>query len=231
MPEIDIELKNILEECHQERAIKRGKAAKENVAPSDKLKKLEVARKLMGKENNNNENAEEGSKISLYNLSREERSRDLHTMDIFRERKKKTVVEGFLKQQITTKQVIITSFGQAVYFEYKFTNPYNVEHNFEIVWNDHELRLVKDWSEWNYLRKIHHIQGGVESRLIGERSDGIPQVYLLPNETLSIPFVFQSFNSGLIGSQDNTILSSRRKLGEVFADGISARKVEVSICF
>jgi hypothetical protein len=182
----------------------------------------------MEKQDTGDATIEEHSKSLLYNLSREERSRDLHTMDIFRERKKRTVVEGFLKQQITTKQVIIASFGQAVYFEYRFTNPYNMEHNFEIVWNDHELRLVKDWSEWNYLRKIHQIQGGVESRLIGERSDGIPQIYLLPNETLSIPFVFQSFNSGLVGTQDN-LLSSRRKLGEVFADGVSARKIEVSI--
>ena len=155
-------------------------------------------------------------------------------MDIFRERKKKSVVENFLKQQITTKQVIIASFGQVVYFEYRFTNPYNVEHNFEILFKDQELRyffysdyrLVKDWSEWNFLRRIHGLQGGTESRLIGERADGIPQVYLLPNETLSIPFVFQSFCSGLIGSQDN-ILSARRKLGEVYEDGISARKIEV----
>ncbi len=75
-------------------------------------------------------------------MSREERNRDLQTMDIFRERKKKSAVEIFLKQQITTKQEIIASFGQASYFEYKFTNPYNVEHNFEIVWSDPELRYI-----------------------------------------------------------------------------------------
>lgn len=51
MPEIDIELKNILDESHNERAIKKGHATKDIAPHSDKLKKLEVARKLMGKEN------------------------------------------------------------------------------------------------------------------------------------------------------------------------------------
>lgn len=80
------------------------------------------------------------------------------------------------------------------------------------------------------MRKIHGISGGVESRLIGERADGIPQIYLLPNETLHIPFVFQSFCSGLIGSRDNE-LCPRRKLGEVYQDGIAARTLEVFFKF
>lgn len=51
MPEIDIELKNILEESHQERSIKKGHATVDNSPHSDKLKRLGLARKLMGKEN------------------------------------------------------------------------------------------------------------------------------------------------------------------------------------
>ena len=40
----------------------------------------------------------------------------------------------------------------------------------------------------------------MENRIISEKSDGSFQVYLHPNETLAIPFVFQSFSSGLVHS-------------------------------
>ena len=52
MPEIDLELKNILEETNQERAIRKGHPVKENLPHSDKMKKLEAARKIIGQESN-----------------------------------------------------------------------------------------------------------------------------------------------------------------------------------
>ena len=73
-------------------------------------------------------------------MNREERSRDLQTIDIFRERKKKSNVQNALREQITTRQVYSASFGQAIFFEFNLTNPYNVEHNIEIEWMDEELR-------------------------------------------------------------------------------------------
>ena len=47
-----MELKNILDESHQERAIKKGHAAQENPPHSEKLKKLEMTRRIIGIENN-----------------------------------------------------------------------------------------------------------------------------------------------------------------------------------
>ena len=51
-------------------------------------------------------------------------------------------MQAALREQITTKHSIVASFGQAVFFEFELTNPYNVEHNFEIEWDDSELRHV-----------------------------------------------------------------------------------------
>jgi nephrocystin-4 len=122
---------------------------------------------------------------------------------------------------------VVASFGQAVFFEFMLTNPYNLEHNFEISWDDAELRLVTDSTEWKYLRKVHGIKGPVEKRLIAERSGGVSEVYLLPNETLAIPFVFQSFHSGLVASQHSDELKTT-KYGEPQEYGISARTTSVT---
>jgi hypothetical protein len=135
-------------------------------------------------------------------------------------------VQSELRNQITTKHTIVASFGQAVFFEFMLTNPYHLEHNFEISYDDAELRLVTDSNEWKYLRKVHGIKGPVEKRLIAERSNGGFEVYLLPNETLAIPFVFQSFCSGLVATQNSHDLKIT-KYGEPQEYGISARTVNV----
>ena len=97
-----------------------------------------------------------------------------------------------------------------------------------IVWQPTDIlfRLVRDHNEWKYLRKIHNVRGGVENRLIAERSDGIAEVYLLPNETLAIPFVFQSFCSGLVAAQESEEITPV-KLGNTHERGISARTIHV----
>lgn len=113
-------------------------------------------------------------------------------------------IHSNLKEQITTKHTINPSFGKACYFEFVFTNPYNRDCNFEITWDDSELRfeeklirsLVADSTEWKYLRKIHDIKVGVEDKLLSLNPNGTAVVFMIPNESVSIPFVYQSFLSG-----------------------------------
>jgi len=142
-------------------------------------------------------------------------------------RKKKATVEESLRQQITTRHTIKASFGQAVFFEFLLTNPYNIEHNFEILWDDSEVRLVTDASEWTYLRRIHSIKGGIENRLIAMRPGGVTEIYLLPNETISIPFVFQSLCSGDIDYHQSALLKKKTNWGVTNEHGIAARSIDV----
>ncbi|KAJ3416505.1 Nephrocystin-4 [Chytridiales sp. JEL 0842] len=212
MPELDPELGELLSSAYEERmrsqqdakAIREGEErdAKNRDDPEDRFSKVaERNRKLDRirriRERENKENRIEGPMKEVmpfnYQMSRQERQRDLQTIDIFRERRKQSTIEKSLTRDITVNHSINASFGQAHYFEYMFTNPYNEEHTFEIAWDDEELRLVVNSTEWKYLRRVYSIRTGIEDKLISVRPDGIHQIFLVANETVTIPFVFQSF--------------------------------------
>ncbi|RKO83603.1 hypothetical protein BDK51DRAFT_32172, partial [Blyttiomyces helicus] len=53
--------------------------------------------------------------------------------------------------------------------------------------------LVTRLEEWKHLRRIHDIRLGIGDTAICPRSDGAFEIYLLANETFSIPFIYQSF--------------------------------------
>jgi hypothetical protein len=75
-----------------------------------------------------------------YQRSRKERQIDQEIIQIYRERHKQQTIIQKLKEQLTTKYPIEISFGQAKFFEFIFQNPYIYDQNFEICWNDDELR-------------------------------------------------------------------------------------------
>ncbi|KAJ1559780.1 hypothetical protein HK096_011120, partial [Nowakowskiella sp. JEL0078] len=103
-----------------------------------------------------------------------------------------------LQNQISTKHTIFPSFGRAVYFEFQLSNPFALEKNFAISWDDDELRIIQDESEWRYLRRIANLPPTpIERSLFSERQDGTLDLFMNPNETLSIPFVFQSLLPGI----------------------------------
>jgi hypothetical protein len=88
----------------------------------------------------------------MYQMTRQERQRDILLMDSYRERKKMVNIHNSLREQITTRHTVRASFGRceirtliilrAYYFEFLFTNPYDRDQNFEIAWDDAELRQV-----------------------------------------------------------------------------------------
>jgi hypothetical protein len=112
---------------------------------AERNRKLDRVRRIKEREvsDGRDGNGSNPDKIPFsYQMSRQERQRDLQTIDIFRERRKENTIESALTREITVNHTINASFGQAHYFEYMFTNPYNEEHNFEISWDDEELRQV-----------------------------------------------------------------------------------------
>ncbi len=87
MTEVDLELKNLLQESYEERAIRKGFGLQDANNTTDKVKKLEHTQKLLGKQSNSASQTDGSvAKSGMYNLTRDERQRDLQTMDVFRER-------------------------------------------------------------------------------------------------------------------------------------------------
>ncbi|KAJ3031857.1 UNVERIFIED_CONTAM: Nephrocystin-4 [Siphonaria sp. JEL0065] len=238
--EIDAELSQMLSTAYEERVRSRKKATKHNKEDDeflenvgDRRRKLDRVKRIMQRSHQYESALTEATMPFYYNLTRQERQRDLDTIDVFRDRRKPPLIEKKLADQITVTHLINASFGQGHYFEYIFTNPYNEDHNFEINWNDEELRLVTSSSEWKYLRRIHSIRVGVEDKLISVRPNGMSEIYMLANESVSIPFVFQSFLGGTISNaseEESSVVGLRKLCGSesVPGGGIHPRKINVA---
>ncbi|KAJ3381099.1 Nephrocystin-4 [Entophlyctis sp. JEL0112] len=243
--DVDSELAQMLSTAYEERVRSRKKANRNHGRDDDEYlhavderrRKLERVKRVLERNHQTDALLVDGAAPYHYNLTRQERQRDLDTIDVFRERRKPALIERKLAEQITVTHTINASFGQAHYFEYIFTNPYNEDSTFEILWDDDELRwekkLVTSASEWKYLRRIHSIRVGVEDKLISVRSNGTPEIYTLANEAVSIPFVYQSFLGGTISNaseNEASVVGLRRLCGNesVPGGGIHPRRINVS---
>ena len=130
---------------------------------------------------------------------------ELQTVEIFRERKKAVVITHSLQEQITSKHVIYPHFGQGLFIEFHFTNPYGEPHNFQVNFDDHELRLVLDTDEWRYLKRVNRIRTGVEHQMITRDPEGKYEIYLEGNEVVAIPFLFKSMHCGQIHAENRQV--------------------------
>ncbi len=81
--------------------------------------------------------------MQTFKQEKEERARDLKTIEMYRNMSKKEGIMNMLNQAITVEHTIHPSLGAAEFFEFKFKNPYNVEHTMIIDVPDPELRYVK----------------------------------------------------------------------------------------
>ncbi|KAI9330273.1 hypothetical protein DFJ73DRAFT_631038 [Zopfochytrium polystomum] len=210
MVDVDSELCEILSSSHQDRIAGRqhhgiasaaeelGSRAGAGARVSGKLERVKRVKERDGRDSEHIETL-----ALAYSTSRQERQRDLQTIDIFRERcgrlaRKQSAIEKSLSANISVTHRVYASFGQAYFFEYLFCNPYNEEHLFSIFWDDLELRLVTSKLEWTYLRRIYGIRDGLEEVTFEVRPDGYFELAVGPNETIAIPFVFQSMLAGSV---------------------------------
>lgn len=113
-----------------------------------------------------------------------------------------------MRRQITTKHIINASFSQGHFFEFVLQNPYSTDQNFEVSWDNTNLRIVTEVKEWKYHRTSNGIMLGVEHNMVQMRPDGTAQIFLGSNETISIPFIYQSMEeeNALTQTDPNTRL-------------------------
>ena len=70
---------------------------------------------------------------------KQERARDLKTIDLFRQQTKEDGILGMLNQAITTEHTLHTTMGVTQFFEFTLKNPYNQEHTIGVECDDPEL--------------------------------------------------------------------------------------------
>jgi nephrocystin-4 len=219
MVDIDSELKQKLLDNYNER-VETKKAALDHQDPSNPLteegKRLQNVYRAMKKDKVDapitwdvSDYVKSGPESFAYKQSRSERQKDLETVEIFRERHKKSAIRDALRQQLTTKHVLDASFGQGYFFEFILENPYQQDHNFEFSWDDSDLRIISNEKEWLYHRKCNNISQGVERNMLSQFQEGMAEVFLTGREKISIPFLFQNFSSDITGLSSSSGLNSR----------------------
>ncbi|KAJ3107236.1 Nephrocystin-4 [Phlyctochytrium planicorne] len=194
MSDVDPELSDLLRMTYEDRRSRLIQSPNHLSDPKDallSLRRVDRVKAFLRSSKDGNGKVEEEN--FSYRLTRQDRQRDLETISIFRERKRPDLIERALTKSMTTTYSVTIGYGGARFFEFVFTNPYDEEHLFEVSWIDDELRVIQSSAEWRYLRKLHGITGGIEDSLFSSTPDGTPSILLQPNETISVPFVFQSF--------------------------------------
>ncbi|XP_022085519.1 nephrocystin-4-like isoform X2 [Acanthaster planci] len=162
-----------------------------------KLARMEAIRQAQAEDT-----LRKGANQSLL-LKKEEtlhRTRDLKTIELYRDRIKKDGILSMLQTAITTEHTIHPSFGDAEFWEYILRNPYNVQHTISIQWDDPELSIITDPREWRHFKQLFETYTAVEENMFSELSKESPngsglQLFLRPKETVNIPFKYQSFKA------------------------------------
>ncbi|XP_075629152.1 nephrocystin-4 isoform X3 [Balearica regulorum gibbericeps] len=121
--------------------------------------------------------------------------RDLQIIDAYREHVKGESISRMLNQAITATHTVHAVLGTAEFFEFALRNPYSVQHTVTIEVNHPELSVILDPREWRHFKELTKSVTPVEEEMFHLRDDLRPQVYLRPNETVRIPFKYQTFSA------------------------------------
>ncbi|KAM6116780.1 LOW QUALITY PROTEIN: nephrocystin-4 [Phoenicopterus ruber ruber] len=133
--------------------------------------------------------------LSGWQEQRARHVRDLQIIDTYREHIKGESISRMLSQAITATRTVHAVLGTAEFFEFALKNPYGVQHTVTIEVDHPELSVVLDPREWRHFKELTKSVTPVEEEMFHLRDDLRPQVYLRPNETVHIPFKYQTFSA------------------------------------
>ncbi|XP_071654470.1 nephrocystin-4 isoform X1 [Patagioenas fasciata] len=125
----------------------------------------------------------------------EQRARDLQLVAAYREHTKGESISRVLSQAIAATRTVRAVLGTAEFFEFALKNPYSVQHTVTIEIDHPELSVILDPREWRHFKELTQSVTPVEEEMFHLRDDLRPQVYLRPNETVRIPFKYQTFSA------------------------------------
>ncbi|KAI9003253.1 hypothetical protein BC832DRAFT_99374 [Gaertneriomyces semiglobifer] len=241
LPDVDSELQALLKAAHEERlSLQQAREGRDGELKhlhdtQRKLERVKEARQTAGLSSGASNIDSHSYEQFAYQMDRRDRQRDLQTISVFRERRRPATIRKALTNSLTTTHTVHASFGQCFFFEHLFRNPYAVPSTFLIHWSDDELRLVTSPKEWTYLRRVYDIPAHVESKFVELLGKGEAKIYLDANETVAVPFVFQTFLSGVRGGGEPRMWlqdggnNARGRVGwETDEEGVVGRTITVS---
>ncbi|KAM7084094.1 nephrocystin-4 isoform 4-T5 [Ciconia maguari] len=157
--------------------------------------------------------------LSGWQEQRARHVRDLQIIDAYREHIKGESISRMLSQAITTTHTVRAVLGTAEFFEFALKNPYGVQHTVTIEVDHPELSVILDPREWRHFKELTESVTPVEEEMFHLRDDLRPQVYLRPNETVRIPFKYQTF------SADPAVVTAQGPAGLGTGAGAAARSL------
>nr|XP_047134263.1 nephrocystin-4 [Hydra vulgaris] len=161
-----------------------------NVIRKRKMDRMKAVREIKGGEDT----------PSMFVLQKEEkvqRTRDLRTIQYYRENFKSIGISNRLEEYITTHHMIYSSLGRAEFFEFSLKNPYPDDQTVLISINDSELKVVLNSLEWRFHKKQCGTPGEVEEQMFGTFEDDV-KMFIQGCEKVNIPLKFQSLTASNI---------------------------------
>ncbi|XP_015737984.1 nephrocystin-4 isoform X2 [Coturnix japonica] len=134
-------------------------------------------------------------RIPQYMGSIEQHMKYLQIVSAYRERVKHRYITQVLRQAMTTTYTLYATLGTAEFFEFVLKNPYNVQQTVTVEVDHPELSVILDPREWRHFKELTHTATPLEEDMFHLRDDLKPQVYLRPEETVHIPFRYQTFSA------------------------------------
>ncbi|XP_056187192.1 nephrocystin-4 isoform X1 [Falco biarmicus] len=122
-------------------------------------------------------------------------ARDLQITNTYREHIKGENICQMLSQAITSTHTVHAVLGMAEFFEFTLKNPYSIQQTVTIEVDHSELSVILDPREWRHFKELTKSVTPVEEAMFHLRDNLRPQVYLRPNETVRIPFKYQTFSA------------------------------------
>ncbi|XP_064643236.1 nephrocystin-4-like isoform X3 [Lineus longissimus] len=190
LAETNHELATMLVTKHRPLQQKEEELEKMDPARRRKLARMQAVRQTDGEEN------EVPFSFSAYKVEKADRTRDLKTIECYRQTTKREGILNMLNQAMTTDHTLYPSMGSAEFFEYSLKNPFNVQHSVIVCVQDPDLHVVTDAREWRHYKMLNNLVTPVEEGMFNvEKTTEYPEIFLRPKEKVNIPFKFVSFKA------------------------------------
>ncbi|KAG7388506.1 hypothetical protein PHYPSEUDO_012292 [Phytophthora pseudosyringae] len=165
---------------------------------SDESKAHKQLVRAVAKTNKHQQRGKQQAQDSLRRFE-EEKNQLLRVLSYYRDGHKKSLVYSLLRQQVTTSLTLFPSFGDLLFFELPFTNPYNHNDRFRIelllpssreIAVVLDLEIVRSSDEWAFYRENLPLAYGfttADAPIEDEMIDDHDEVVMESHDQLHIP--------------------------------------------
>ncbi|EEY55349.1 nephrocystin-4-like protein [Phytophthora infestans T30-4] len=149
----------------------------------------------------------------------DEKNQLLRVLSYYRDGHKKSLVYSLLRQQVTTSLTLFPSFGDLLFFELPFTNPYNHNDRFRLelllpssreIAVVLDLEIVRNSEEWAFYRENLPLSYGFitsNAHIEDEMIDDHNEVVMESHDQLHLPMRLRWLDTGMEGKKSKIPVS------------------------